>query len=78
MNITLSADKALVEKTRNYAEFHGKTLNGLVRGFMESLVGMGSRDETAAEFSRLAMNSGGRSVDGFRFDRAEAHQRGDF
>jgi len=76
MNITLSADRVLIEKTRRYAEAHGKTLNGIVRNFMKSLVTMGGRDEAAAEFSQLAIHAAGRSDAGFRFDREAAHQRG--
>jgi len=76
MNITLSADKVLVEKTRRYAAAQGKTLNGIVRSYMKSLVAMGGRNEAAAEFARLAVNDSGCSDEGFRFDRDAAHERG--
>ena len=76
MNVTLSADRILVEKTRSYAEAHGKTLNGIVRSYMKSLVAMGGRDESAAEFAELALQSSGLSDSGFRFDRDAAHERG--
>lgn len=76
MNITLSADKMLIEKTRSYAEARGKTLNGIVRSYMKSLVAMGARNEAAAEFAQLAMNSSGCSESGYKFDRDAAHERG--
>jgi len=76
MNITLSASQILIEKTRSYAEAQGKTLNGIVRGYMESLVAMGGRDEVASEFSKLALNESGCSDPGYKFDRDDAHARG--
>jgi len=75
MNITLSADAKLIEETRRYASAHGKTLNGMVREFMQSLVSGMDRDQAADEFSTLALESSGRSDKGFRFDREAAHDR---
>ena len=75
MNITLSADSALIDRTRQYAKAHGATLNGLVRDYMKSIVGVQDRDEAAAEFSRLAIQSAGRSDGAFQFDREDAHRR---
>jgi hypothetical protein len=76
MNITLSADEALIGKTRRYAKAHGKTLNGIVRDYMESLVGAQDRDEAADEFTRLALAAAGHSEARFVFDRDAAHERG--
>ena len=76
MNITLSDDRTLIEKTRHYAEARGKTLNGIVRNYVKLLIAMGDRDEAAAEFSQLAIHAAGRSDSGFRFDREAAHERG--
>jgi len=77
MNITLSAERTLVDRSRKYARQHGKTLNGMVRDYMESLVGGVDRDAAADEFSKLAVELAGRSDGGFRFDRESAHQRGE-
>ena len=76
MNITLSADAALISKTRRYAKAHGKTLNGMERDYMESLVGAQDCDEAADEFTRLALDAAGHSAAGFQFDRDAAHERG--
>ena len=76
MNITLSAEPDLIDKTRRYAKEHGATLNGMVRDYLKSLVGAQDRDEAAEEFSRLALQSSGQSNEGFRFDRDAAHRRG--
>lgn len=75
MNITLSANRALIEKTRSYAEAQGKTLNGIVRDYMKSLVAVGDREAAAAEFSQLATQAAGCSDPGFRFDREASHER---
>ncbi|MFZ5830435.1 MAG: DUF6364 family protein [Planctomycetota bacterium] len=75
MNITFSADPALIEKARNYAQLHNTSLNQLIRDFLERTVGEPTREEAVAELMRLTGEHAGRSPDGFRFDRDEAHGR---
>ena len=67
MNITLSADARLIEKTRQYAKKTGTSLNQLVQTQPGTSV--------AAEFRRLATHEAGCSPAGYRFDRDAAHQR---
>ncbi len=38
MNITLSADKTLIKKAREYASKHDTSLNKMVRAFLQSIV----------------------------------------
>lgn len=75
MNITLSADPETVERTRRYAREHGTSINQLIRGFLESLTGRDDRGRIVEEFTRNALAHGGRSPDGFRFDREQSHER---
>lgn len=75
MNITLSADPETVARTRAYAREHGTSVNQLVRDFLASLTGQDDRDRAATEFSRNAVAHGGKSPDGFHFDREESHRR---
>ena len=75
MNITLSADKQLIKKTRAYAGRRGTSMNQLIRDFMERVTGEGSAREAATEFESLARGHAGRSSRGYRFDREEAHER---
>ncbi|MDD2456123.1 MAG: DUF6364 family protein [Kiritimatiellae bacterium] len=75
MNITLSADPELIAKSRRLARQQGTSLNQLVRDYLERFSGS-QRDVSAAEeFRGLALDKGGRSAPGFRFDREEAHAR---
>ena len=75
MNITLSADEDTVRLTREYARQHGTSLNRLVRDYLNHLTSTEEGETVADEFSRLALEHGGRSPKGFRFDREEAHRR---
>jgi hypothetical protein len=73
-NITLSADEQLIEKARREAARRGKSLNELIRGYMEELAGSLPVD---AEFERLrelsSLAEGRRR--GWKFDRDEVHER---
>jgi len=77
MNITLSADENCIKKSREYAQKHGTSLNQLIRDYLDSLTAYKERDAVADEFSRLALEHGGCSPDGYVFDREEAHRRCD-
>jgi len=73
-NLTLSADENLIEEARREAARRGKSLNDLIRAYMEELVGSVPRE---AEFERLRELSGlaGGRRQGWRFDRDEIHER---
>jgi hypothetical protein len=75
MNITLSADKDIVEKARELAHKRGQSLNGLIRDYMESITRQEDREEAANAFSNNALSGSGQSDEGFSFSREDAHQR---
>jgi hypothetical protein len=74
-NLTLSADEMLIEKARRAAARRGKSLNQLIRDYLEELAG--ERSPATTEFDRLRelsrLASGHRGP--WRFDRDELHER---
>ncbi len=76
MNITLSADKDLIEKSRAFARKHNTSLNQLVRNYLARLVAQGDLKEMALEFEHLALSDSGSSPEGYTFDRDELYSRG--
>lgn len=75
MNITLSADPELIAKSRRMARQQGTSLNQLIRDYLERFSDARRDVSAAEEFRGLALDKGGRSAPGFRFDREEAHAR---
>ncbi|MGD0899482.1 MAG: DUF6364 family protein [Thermoguttaceae bacterium] len=75
VNITLSAEDDLVAKARAYAQTHNTTLNQLIRDYLGRVTGQVNPQQAAEEFADLARNHGGRSNEGFTFDRRDAHVR---
>lgn len=75
MNITLSAEEKIVERSRDYAAKHGTSLNQMIRDYMEQIVNLSNLEQDAEEFARLARTSGGNAPAGFVFDREESHRR---
>jgi hypothetical protein len=74
MNITLAIDDELVREAREVAQAMGKSLNQLVREYLEQVT---QRDQPARdvdELRDLSKQGGGRSG-GWRFDRDELHDR---
>ncbi len=76
MNITLSADKRLIDNSRLYAEKHNTTLNNLVREYLKHITNEISVGERALEFEKLAKKNGGESSSNFRFSRDDIYSRG--
>jgi hypothetical protein len=72
MNITLSLDQQLVERARKKADALGKSLNQLVREYLQGLTGGNVPELSNAEFKRLSGRGNSR---GWRFDRDEVHER---
>ena len=72
MNITLSLDEQLVERARKRADALGKSLNQLVREYLQRLAGGDVSERSVAEFKRLSGQGHSR---GWRFDRDEIHER---
>ena len=76
VNITLSAEDDLVARARAYAQTRNTTLNQLIRDYLGRLTGQIDPQQAAEEFAELAHNRGGRSDEGFEFDRHDVHVRG--
>lgn len=74
MNITLSVDEEVVRRARSQAERLGKSVNQLVREYLEQLAGKTDLVSDAAEFERLSLLAKGNSR-GWRFNRDEIHGR---
>ena len=74
MNITLTADEALIKQAREFARSRGTGLNSLIREQMRRMTS-GDSEAAAAEFLELTSTRAGKSAKGYRFDRAEAHAR---
>ncbi len=75
MNITLSCDQKTIEKAREFARRQDTSLNELLRRYMESVTRVENKESVLNEFSRNALEHGGRSTPDFSFDREEAHRR---
>lgn len=74
MNVTLSIDEQTVARARKKAEALGKSLNQLVRDYLQTLTGGGDPDKSVEEFKRLSGQGHSRA---WRFDRDEIHARRD-
>lgn len=75
MNITLSADKELIRKARQYASRCQTTLNDLIRDHMKRLGDEHHGADAANEFARLAQQFPGCSPENYRFDGEDSHHR---
>ncbi|MFO0581068.1 MAG: hypothetical protein U0229_02245 [Anaeromyxobacter sp.] len=65
-------DDQLVARARRKAEALGKSLNQLVRDYLEKLAGSDDPERSIAELERL---SGQGDAKGWRFNRDEIHER---
>lgn len=72
MNITLSIDEQLVVRARKRADALGKSLNQLVRDYLQRVAGGDDPEQSIAEFQRLSGKGNSR---GWRFNRDEIHER---
>ncbi len=72
MNVTLSIDEQVVERARKKAAAVGKSLNQLIRDYLQVSAGGGDPEQSIKEFERL---SGRGSSGGWRFNRDELHER---
>lgn len=76
MNVTLSADEKLIQKSREYARKHQTTLNRMIRDYLKQLTSEQEAAEAAGEFAALAQEEAGESAPGYRFNRDELYDRG--
>jgi hypothetical protein len=74
MNITLSVDDEVIQEARRRAEAMGKSVNQLVREYLEQLAGKSDREALVAEFRELSKKPLGDSK-GWKFNREEIHER---
>ena len=74
MKITFSIEKRVAEGARKAARSLGKSLNQLVRDFLEELAGNASARAEIDEVLLLSKESKGHSR-GWVFDREEIHER---
>jgi len=72
MNVTLSIDEQLVERARKRANALGKSLNQLIRDYLQKLAGGDDPERSIEEFERLSGRGHSR---GWRFKRDEILQR---
>ncbi len=72
MNLTLSIDEQTVVRARKKAEALGKSLNQLIREYLQHLSNGSNPDQSIEEFRRLSGKGNSR---GWRFDRNEIHER---
>ena len=72
MNVTLSVDEQTIARARKKAEALGKSLNQLIRDYLEKLAGGDDPDRSIEEFKRLSGQGHSR---GWRFNRDEIHER---
>lgn len=74
MNVTLSLDDQLVARARKKAEALGKSLNQLIRDYLQTVAGGDDAERSIEEFSRLSGQGHSR---GWKFNRDEIHSRKD-
>jgi Family of unknown function (DUF6364) len=72
MNLTLSVDEQLVERARKRANALGKSLNQLIRDYLQTLAGGDTPERSIDEFRKLSGKGDSR---GWRFNRDEIHDR---
>jgi replicative DNA helicase len=74
MNITLSVDEQVAARAREAAQKLGKSLNQVVRDYLEQLAGGSRRGQQWSEFEQRCLQSKGQLGD-WHFDRDEANAR---
>ena len=74
MDLTLAVDEQVVARARERAAAVGKSLDQLVRDYLQSLAGNEQAEQDIAELKRLAMEGEGHSR-GRRWTREELHER---
>jgi hypothetical protein len=72
MNVTLSIDEQLVARARKKADALGKSLNQLIRDYLQKIAGGDDPERSIEEFKRLSGHGNSR---GWRFNRDEIHDR---
>jgi hypothetical protein len=73
-NLTLSIDEHVADRARLAASKMGKSLNQVVRDYLEQLAGSTRRAQDWEAFEAQCLASGGK-LKGWRFNREEANER---
>ncbi len=74
MNLTLSVDEQILKRARKTARAMGKSVNQLVREYLEQLANTNEAQRDIEELRRLSAEGKGHSG-GWKFDRDEIHAR---
>jgi len=74
MNLTLSVDKQILNRARKVAHAQGKSVNQLVRDYLQQITAQGDAQRDIEELRELTAQGRGRSA-GWRFNREEIHER---
>jgi hypothetical protein len=74
VNLTLSVDEQVVARARKKANAVGKSLNQLIRDYLQSLAGGDDPERSIKEFRSLSGRGHSR---GWHFNRDEIHSRQD-
>ena len=74
MNLTLSIDERVVAQARKKASALGKSLNQMIRDYLQSIAGGDEAERSIEEFKSLSGRGDSR---GWRFNRDEIHERRD-
>ncbi len=74
MKITLDVDDDLIREAGRQAETMGKSVNQLVREYLEQLAGKPDREALVSELRELSKKPLGDSK-GWKFNRDEIHER---
>ena len=74
MNITLAVDEQLAERARAAAQAMGKSLNQVVRDYLEQLAGRAQLEADLEAFEQSVRTTPGR-LNGWKFNRDELHER---
>lgn len=72
VNLTLSVDEQLVARAREKADALGTSLNQLIRDYLQKIAGDDDPERSIEELKRLSGTGHSR---GWRFNRAEIHER---
>ena len=74
MNITLSVDEQIAVRARAAAQKMGKSLNQVVRDYLEQLAGGARRGQQWSQFEARCLASKAK-LEGWHFNREEANER---
>ncbi len=75
MNLTLSIDDQTVEQARRVAQAMNKSLNQVIREYLEQLARRDQAERDIAEFRELAEQHEGKSPTGWKWNRDEIYDR---